>query len=72
MREIDTRVVTYDPEVYLPSDGSPAFTVMEVVRDGTGNWVDIVEHERLVEKLQQRIVYLENCCDEYMRELTGD
>lgn len=72
MKEIDTRVITYDPELYNVPYDSETFVVMEVAEDGTGAWVNIAEHESIVRALQQRIVVLENVCDDQMRMLTGD
>lgn len=72
MNEINTQVTTYDPEAYVPYHGDGAFAVMEVVEDGTGDWVNIVEHEELVRKLKERIIILENCNHELLGQLTGD
>ena len=71
MKEIDTRVLTYDLEMIHVSSEEP-FAIMEIVKDGTGDWVNIAEHEKIVRALQQRIVYLENVCYEQTRMLTGD
>lgn len=63
MKTIDTRVTTYDPEIvgsgYVDDQYNTA--IMSPVEDGTGDWVYICEHEKLISQFQQRIVYLENC-----------
>ena len=57
------------PEICPNLDGSPCI-YWEYSREGEVIYWHI--HEEAMDAMQKRIDHLENCCDEYLSQFTGD
>jgi hypothetical protein len=69
MSEVDTEVTLYDMVNDTDYDGNLLSYMLPAVQ---GSWVSYSEHYDVTMKLKDRIIYLENVCDEQTRMLTGD
>ncbi len=63
MNPVNTQIATYSPDC-VPDGESDCGQIACMFHDFEGYWVFHSDHLIIVENLQKRITYLENCLDE--------